>query len=178
MSLLLGCFEPATTAASMAICGPEAIDDAPGFGPERSGGWWRREFLASRGMPARPAGEESLTDAVASQAIEVPTVLRPDQAIERPCGPGVEQHPQEKTWPISSAAHKRSGVPGEGKETLAHRWDGVMIQPSVRTTALPMEMLSVGLEAMGDPERSNEGRDVLLTRTIRASMPRTPTRRR
>jgi len=70
MSLLLGCFEPATTAASMAICRPEAIDDAPGFGPERSGGWWRGEFLASRGMPARPAGEESLTDAVASQAIE------------------------------------------------------------------------------------------------------------
>src|SRR5271165_1979028 len=29
MSLLLGCFEPATTAASMAICRPEAIDDAP-----------------------------------------------------------------------------------------------------------------------------------------------------
>ena len=28
------------------------------------------EFLASRGMPARPAGEESLTDAIASQAIE------------------------------------------------------------------------------------------------------------
>jgi DNA-binding response OmpR family regulator len=35
--LLLGCFEPATTAASMAIGKPEAIDDAPP-GPERSGG--------------------------------------------------------------------------------------------------------------------------------------------
>ena len=41
MSLLLGCFEPATTAASMAIGRPKAIDDAPVHGPERSGGWWR-----------------------------------------------------------------------------------------------------------------------------------------
>src|ERR1700735_3998945 len=70
MSLLLGCFEPATTAASMAICRPEAIDGAPACGPEHRGGWRRGEFLASRGMPALPAGEESLTDAIASQAIE------------------------------------------------------------------------------------------------------------
>src|SRR5260370_37515298 len=32
-------FEPATIAASMAICRPKAIDDAPVFGPERTGGW-------------------------------------------------------------------------------------------------------------------------------------------
>jgi hypothetical protein len=38
MSLLLSCFEPATTAASMAIGKPKAIDDAPVRGPERSGG--------------------------------------------------------------------------------------------------------------------------------------------
>jgi hypothetical protein len=38
MSLLFGCFEPATTAASMAIGKPKAIDDAPTRGPERSGG--------------------------------------------------------------------------------------------------------------------------------------------
>src|SRR3984893_2690275 len=50
MSLLLAGFEPATTAASMAIGRPEAIDDAPARGPERSGGWRRRDFLASRGM--------------------------------------------------------------------------------------------------------------------------------
>ena len=41
MLLLLSCFEPATTAASMAIGKPEAIDDAPARGPERSGGWRR-----------------------------------------------------------------------------------------------------------------------------------------
>jgi hypothetical protein len=92
MSLLLSCFEPATTAASMAIDQPEAIDDAPACGPEHRGGWRRGEFLASRGMGLGP-GEESLTDAIASQAIEVPTVLRPDQAMERPCGPRAEQHP-------------------------------------------------------------------------------------
>src|SRR6202011_3068779 len=50
MSFLLAGFEPATTAASMAIGRPEAIDDAPARGPERSGGWRRRDFLASRGM--------------------------------------------------------------------------------------------------------------------------------
>src|ERR1700734_1379007 len=56
-------------------------------------------------------------------------VLRPDQAIERPCGPGVEQHPQEKTWPTSRAAHKWSGVPGEEMETLALRKDGFRTPP-------------------------------------------------
>jgi hypothetical protein len=38
MSLLLAGFEPATTAASMAIDGSGTIDDAPARGPERSGG--------------------------------------------------------------------------------------------------------------------------------------------
>ena len=49
MSLLLLCFEPATTAASMAICRPRTIGDAP-EGPQRSGGRCRSDFLASRGM--------------------------------------------------------------------------------------------------------------------------------
>jgi hypothetical protein len=39
MSLLLVLFEPATIAASMAICRPKAIAAAPVSGPERSGGW-------------------------------------------------------------------------------------------------------------------------------------------
>src|SRR5262249_46931172 len=43
-------FEPATIAASMAICRPKAIAAAPVFGPERSGGWRRRDFVGSRGM--------------------------------------------------------------------------------------------------------------------------------
>src|SRR5579871_3961429 len=44
-------FEPATIAASMAIDRPQSIDAAP-LGPERSGGWRRRDFLGSRGMGA------------------------------------------------------------------------------------------------------------------------------
>src|SRR3954453_20674868 len=50
MSLLLLCFEPATTAASMALCRPKTIGDAPARGPERSGGRRCGDFLASRGM--------------------------------------------------------------------------------------------------------------------------------
>src|SRR5258708_32039872 len=76
MSLLLGCFEPATTAASMAIGKPEAIDDAPLAGrsaTEDGGGetpaFAGACFLASRGMGFSP-GEESRSAAVASQAIE------------------------------------------------------------------------------------------------------------
>ncbi|WP_256380285.1 hypothetical protein [Bradyrhizobium sp. CCBAU 051011] len=38
MSLLLLWFEPATTAASMAIYRPKTIDDAPASGPKHSGG--------------------------------------------------------------------------------------------------------------------------------------------
>lgn len=52
MSLLLLCFEPATTAASMAICRPRTIGDAPARGPKRSGGRRCGDFLASRGMGA------------------------------------------------------------------------------------------------------------------------------
>src|SRR5437867_1833924 len=36
----------------MAIGKPKAIDDAPARGPEWSGGWRRRDFVASRGMGA------------------------------------------------------------------------------------------------------------------------------
>src|SRR6516162_8325160 len=43
------CFEPATTAASMAIYRPRTIGDAP-EGPQRSGGRSRSDFLVSRGM--------------------------------------------------------------------------------------------------------------------------------
>src|SRR6516162_7598399 len=46
MSLLLLCFEPATTAASMAIDRPRTIGDALARGPKRSGGRRREAFLA------------------------------------------------------------------------------------------------------------------------------------
>jgi hypothetical protein len=53
----------------MAICRPKAIDDAPVFGPARSGGWRRRDFLASRGM-GEAQGKKVDSCAVAAQAIE------------------------------------------------------------------------------------------------------------
>ena len=43
----------------MAIDWPEAIGAAPACRPERSGGWRPGDFLVSRGMPAKPGGEES-----------------------------------------------------------------------------------------------------------------------
>src|SRR5665213_3812711 len=117
MSLLLAGFEPATTAASMAIGGPQAIGDAPLAGrsaAEDGGG--RLSCLARNGQ--RP-GEESRSVRRCVSGDRGAAVLRPDQAMERPCGLHAEQHPREKTWRTSSAPHKRPGIPGEGKETLA-----------------------------------------------------------
>jgi hypothetical protein len=85
MSLLLGCFEPATTAASMAICRPEAIDDAPACWPERSGGWRRRGFLGFREEWPEARGRKSRRRRCGS-GDRGEAVLRPDQASERPCG--------------------------------------------------------------------------------------------
>src|SRR5215468_5137995 len=59
-------FEPATIAAAVAIVRPQAIDDAPVCRPEPSGGWRRRDFLASRGMGESPE-EESLAAAIAAR---------------------------------------------------------------------------------------------------------------
>jgi hypothetical protein len=41
--------------------------------------------------------------------------------MERPCGPRAEQHPREKSWLTSRVLHKRSGIPGEEKETTAQK---------------------------------------------------------
>jgi hypothetical protein len=53
----------------MAIGKPEAIDDAPARGPERSGGWRWCDFVASRGM-GEAQGKKVDPSAVAAQAIE------------------------------------------------------------------------------------------------------------
>src|SRR5580698_919266 len=89
MSLLLGCFEPATTAASMAIGEPKAIDDAPLAGrsaAEDGGGesfLSREEWASAQGKKVSPAPLRPGDRGAA--------VLRPDQAMERPCGPRTEQ---------------------------------------------------------------------------------------
>ena len=91
----------------MAICRPEAIDDAPAPRAEAQRRMAAaRTFLASARNGRRP-GEESRAAAVAAQAIEAPAVLRPDQAIERPCGRAPNSLHWEKTWPALVAAHKR-----------------------------------------------------------------------
>jgi hypothetical protein len=118
MSLLLAVFEPATTAASMAIDRPRTIDDAPARGPERSGGWRRGDFLASRGMGFSP-GEESRSDGVAAQAIEAQPVfgqIRPSRGQVLACA---EQHPREKTWRMSVVPHKMSVSSVVEKEAMA-----------------------------------------------------------
>ena len=63
-------FEPATIAASMAICRPKAIDDAPIFGPkaQRRMAAVRLSWLA-RGM-GEAQGKKVDPSAVAAQAIE------------------------------------------------------------------------------------------------------------
>src|SRR5689334_7771948 len=83
MSLLLLCFEPATTAASMAMDRPRTIGDAPACGPERSGGRRCGDFLASRGMGFSP-GEESRINGVAAQTIEAKPVFGQIKPSMRP----------------------------------------------------------------------------------------------
>ena len=117
------------------------------------------DFLASRGMGepgssrGRPRGvespgEESRSLRHCGTGDRGAAVLRPDQAMERPCGPRAEQHPREKTWRTSIALHKRSGFPGEDKKP--RRSDGMPPESdqSVRTAAPPRERLSVGVEAL------------------------------
>ncbi len=69
----------------MAICRPEAIDDAPACWPERSGGWRRRDFLGFREEWPEARGRKSRRRRCGS-GDRGEAVLRPDQAIERPCG--------------------------------------------------------------------------------------------
>jgi len=74
MSLLLQLFEPATTAASMAIYRPTTIGGAPASGPERSEGR-RRETFLSREEWASAQGKKVLIAGVAAQTIEAQPVV-------------------------------------------------------------------------------------------------------
>jgi hypothetical protein len=77
------------------------------------------DFLASRGMGG-PGSPRDLSRGVVTQGKKVyrgrcvsgdrgAAVLRPDQAMERPCGPHAEKHHQEKMWWTSNVPHKWSG---------------------------------------------------------------------
>jgi hypothetical protein len=117
MSLLLAVFEPATTAASMAICRPEAIDDAPAGGPEHERRMVAVDFLASRGM-GEAQGKKVDPSAVAAKAIEA----QPSFGQIKPLRGRVawaEQNSLEETWRTSNGPHKSPGSLGEGEETLS-----------------------------------------------------------
>jgi len=83
MSLLLLCFEPATTAASMAIERPRTIGDAPARGPKRSGGR-RRETFLPREEWALAQGKKVASDGVAAQTIEAQPVFGQIEPSKRP----------------------------------------------------------------------------------------------
>ena len=80
----------------MAICRPEAIDAAPAGGPERSGGWRRDDFLASRGMgeaqgkkvepPPLRLRRSRRSRPLARSAIERPWVARRNSILGRSRG--------------------------------------------------------------------------------------------
>jgi hypothetical protein len=105
MSLLLAVFEPATTAASMAINRPGTIDDAPARGPERSGGWRRRDFLGSRGIGAagvpalrggKPRGRKSRRPPLRQSDEACRPVAR--SRHQEAAGSRARQPLKEKTW--------------------------------------------------------------------------------
>src|ERR1700750_2463593 len=105
MSLLLWLFGTATIAASMAIRRPKAIDDAPILGPERSGGWRRRDFLASRGMGE--AQGKKVSPRHCGIVDRGPAVLWPDQAIKGRVARWARQPLRRKTWRIACVPCKR-----------------------------------------------------------------------
>jgi hypothetical protein len=132
MSLLLGSLDPATIAVSMAIDRPQAIGDAPA-GPERSGGWRRRDFLASRGMGE--AQGKKVAPPPLRQDDRGAAVQWPDRAIDETASVAGQTAFQEKTW--RTWGHARAASLGEGAQTLAYE-KGVLTLPSgVRSATQP-----------------------------------------
>src|ERR1700737_4636356 len=94
MSLLLLCFEPATTAASMAIS--EAEDDRR---RTRRAAAQRRTLsqrLSCLARNGRSPGEESRSDSVAAQTIEAQPVFGQIEPSRRPGAARAETQSREK----------------------------------------------------------------------------------
>ena len=132
-------------------------------------GGGRLSCLARNGQ--RP-GEESRSVRRCVSGDRGAAILRPDQAMERPCGPHADQHPREKTWRTSNILHKRPGFAGEEKETLAFRKDSLTTRQSVQTATLTMKRVFVGLEAPANPSAQTKALAFPVTRTN----PRSPHR--
>src|SRR5450432_2953732 len=98
MSFLLGCFEPATTAASMAIGEPKAIDDAPaGRGPHRAHakGWPQGRSAAEDGGGESFLFREEWASAQGKKVDPTPLRLR----RSRRSRPSARSSQEAAVWP-------------------------------------------------------------------------------
>src|SRR5208337_2058324 len=103
MSLLLCCFEPATTAASMAIGKPKAIDDAPaGRGPHRACamGWPQGRSEAEDGVGKTFLPREEWAKPRGRKSIRPPLRLR----RSRRSGPSARSSHGEAVWSARQTA--------------------------------------------------------------------------
>ena len=155
MSLLLAGFEPATTAASMAIDRPRTIDDAPAGRPpqgrsaaEDVGGetFLPREEWANRGpRGACPVGWKAQGKKVDPTALRLRRSRRSRSSArsghqEARCVRALKQHPQEKTWRTPVLPHKVSASSGAEIEAIAQKkaasfagaWSRPNARPQVR----------------------------------------------
>src|SRR5271166_5296346 len=120
-------------------------------------GGGRLPCLARNGQ--RP-GEESRAVGRCVSGDRGAAVLRPDQAMERPCGPHTEQHPQEKTWRTSNVLHKRRGF--QAKKRKPWHQKGRSYDPIICADGdVADENCHSRPGGADQPERSNEGRDYL-----------------
>ena len=153
----------------MAICRPEAIDDAPARGPEQSGGWRRGDFLASRGM-----GEAQ------GKKVE-PTPLRLRRSRRsRPLARSANERPSVARRTATSG-EVVANLKGPAQEHRHHgRRDGGhsvekgrhRLSPTDRTTTRPATGCSSAGPRSGPPGRSAPVRAAITSRsswTIRAS---------
>jgi len=118
MSLLLLCFEPATTAASMAMDRPRAIGDAPALraGAQWRTPLWRLSCLARNGR--KPRGRKSHRRRCGSDDRGA-AALRPDQAIKEATCVRVLNHNSGRRlgWSRFSCARGRNGSAQKQKQS-------------------------------------------------------------
>src|SRR6266540_3946744 len=115
----------------------------------------RLSWLARNG---RSPGEESLTAAVAAQAIEAqPSFgqIKPSEATWVAPGPTALR---KKTWRKSSSPHKRPPSSGEGKETLACRWASLHVPTPGRAGPMANRVAPDGGDASIRSKHCNEPR--------------------
>src|SRR5271166_5099988 len=126
-------------------------------------GGGRLSCLARNGQ--RP-GEESRSARRCVSGDRGAAVLRPDQAIERPCRPRAEQHPREKTWRTSETSRSR-GSAFQAKNRKPWCSERTTSRPDnpCKTATLPTKIVTVGLEAQTRPSAQTKALALPVTRT-------------